>query len=331
MKIYLDEVFRLHDTGDHPECARRLEVTRKHLAASSLSTLFHTSAPPGLASDEDLLLVHDQQHIDRVVEACRQGGGQLDPDTLVCPHSDHVARRAAGALVSLVSEAAQGGSDCCQSLLLCRPPGHHATAGRVMGFCLYNSVAVAARHLTVRQGLERVAILDFDAHHGNGTQDIFYTDPDVLYLSTHRAAPFYPGTGRADETGEGPGRGMTINLPVMGPPFTGVTETFLEETRRALTRFAPDMILVSAGFDGYTHDPVAGMGMEPEDFERIGAELRELAESLCQGRLVSVLEGGYSMEGLPRCIESYARGVTGASTPVSTTGGKATERSQHGR
>lgn len=309
MKIHTDPEFLEHDTGDHPERPERITSILRHLAEGPFASQLETSDSDRRATDGELGLVHEATHISRVRAVCESGGGALDPDTRACPQSDQVARKAIGTLLRAAESVVSGESR--RDLVLSRPPGHHATSRQPMGFCLFNGVAVAARYSQRELGMGRVAVLDFDAHHGNGTQEIFYRDSTVLYLSIHRAPPFYPGTGAAHEVGEGEGRGTTVNLPISGPPFsTRASELFLEGSRKALSEFGPDLLLVSAGFDGYIRDPLAGLDMEAEEFTTLGAGLVDLAETHCRGRLLSVLEGGYCLTGLPLCVDAYLRGLS---------------------
>jgi len=297
-----DPVFLGHDTGPHPENRLRLERTVRYLHGRPLwSVLEHL--PPRDATDEDLLRVHTRRHVDAVRALADAGGGAVDADTVVSAGSFAAALRAAGALLSAADAVMAG--DVENAFAAVRPPGHHACPERAMGFCLFNNVAVAARYLRRVHGLARVAVVDFDVHHGNGTQMVFDEGPDVFYFSIHRA-PFYPGTGAAWEDGRGAGKGATLNVPV---PFGTRRAKFLALFRDALAGpvadFGPDFLLVSAGFDGYADDPIAGLGLESEDYAEITRAIRRLARGACDGRLVSTLEGGYHLGALPRLVGAH--------------------------
>jgi len=283
--------FARHNTPDHPENAGRLALFS--VAENVLSSTRRA------AFDEELLAVHSAEHLQRLRATCAAGGGRLDPDTYCGPQSEEVARAAAGGLIDLcgaVLDRTHG-----NGLALIRPPGHHATAARAMGFCLYNHVAVAAKAL-VGQGVARVAIVDFDVHHGNGTQDIFYADPSVLYLSSHQF-PHYPGTGAASEKGHGPGVGYTVNHPLAAG--TG-DEEFLAAYRDhlipALVDFRPGFVLVSAGYDAHVADPLADLRVTTAGFAELVRMLVQAAGELCGGRIVFSLEGGYNPEALAACL-----------------------------
>jgi acetoin utilization deacetylase AcuC-like enzyme len=250
--------------------------------------------------------VHDPEYVAAVEALAKKGGGGLDPDTWVSAQSFEVALSATGTVVAAAEAALKEGAP--PAFVIARPPGHHARPAKGMGFCLFNNVAVAAAQLRAVHGLERVAILDFDVHHGNGTQEIFWQDPSVYFVSLHRDR-FYPGTGDAGETGEGKGKGANLNLP-LGASTQPVA--YLDAFRAALdgvASFKPEFLLVSAGFDAYVHDPIGGLNLELEHFQTIGAELRGLADDLCGGRLVSTLEGGYAIDALGDLAAAYSSGL----------------------
>lgn len=241
--------------------------------------------------------MHTGEHVERVRDMAASGGRWADPDTWVGPRSYDAAVRAVGGVLAAVDAVVDG--DARSAFCALRPPGHHATPNRAMGFCLFNQVAVAAEHLVVRRGFERVAILDFDVHHGNGTQDAFYRRADVLYVSTHQY-PFYPGTGHYRETGEGPGAGATVNLPLPRGARDGDIRRVVEEVAvPVVRRFRPQFVLVSAGYDAHYADPLAGLELSVDGYGWLMATAKALADELCDGRLVCVLEGGYHLTALP--------------------------------
>jgi acetoin utilization deacetylase AcuC-like enzyme len=260
------------------------------------------------ATPDELALVHPPPYVEAIADAARRGGGWADPDTLITPRSYDVAVRVVGATLTAVDAVIS--RDAANAFCLVRPPGHHASPAQAMGFCLFNHVAVATRHAQTAHGLERVAIVDYDVHHGNGTQEAFYADSSVLYISTHEY-PFYPGTGAAHETGEGPGRGHTINIPM--PHYSGDAEhraAFEQVVIPALHRFRPQMILVSAGYDAHFADPLAHQQISVDGYGTLVVMLLDAARDLCDGRIVFALEGGYDLVALPwsvrRTMERFA-------------------------
>jgi acetoin utilization deacetylase AcuC-like enzyme len=296
-----DASFLEHDTGPgHPESPDRLRAVLARLEAEP-RPLERPRVPA--ASRADVAAVHDPRYLDALERACAAGGGHVDPDTPFSERSFEAALRAAGAAV-LGAERALGGAG--PSFALVRPPGHHAGPPRGSGFCLLNNVAIAARAAVRRLGARRVAIVDVDVHHGNGTQDVFVEDPSVLYVSTH-AWPAYPGTGAVDETGEGAGRGTTANVPL--PAGYGDAALLLAIDRVVaplVRRYAPDLLLVSAGYDAHwTSGPfLAGIrsSVTVRGYAEAVARLRDLAGEACGGRLALALEGGYEPEALGGCV-----------------------------
>lgn len=297
-----------HDTGAHPECADRVSHVYATLEKQGL-----VAATAGLPAEpiepHELMGVHRPQVVDRVRRAADMGGSWLDGDTYVSPQSYNVALLAAGAAAQAERAALAGTVD--NAMVVVRPPGHHATPMQSMGFCLFNSVAVAAWDAVERQGLDRVAIVDFDVHHGNGTQDIFYEDPRVLYVSTHQY-PYYPGTGHYRERGDGRGLGTTLNVPL--PANCGDAEyliVFEEIIRPALERFAPQLVLVSAGYDAHKADPLAQMAVTTAGYAALVARLKAWAAATANRRLVMVLEGGYDLEALSDSVAATVRVLLG--------------------
>lgn len=289
-----------HDTGQHPEHAGRLTAVVEHFDQHGLWRADRVAdwQPSPI---ELVAAVHDAAYLSQVEQMALGGGGRPDPDTVVSPASYDAALKAAGAAVDAVAQVVRR-EDSRQALCLIRPPGHHAVRERAMGFCLVNNVAVAARAAIDRHGLDRVMVVDWDVHHGNGTQDLFYDDPRVAFFSAHRW-PFYPGTGAADETGTGDGLGATRNLPMqMGVSRDRYLVEFTRELEDFADRHRPQLVLVSAGFDAHRLDPVGSLGLESEDFESLTAAVANVAATHAEGRLVSVLEGGYNPAKLAECV-----------------------------
>ncbi len=283
---------------------------------------------PRAATEDELAAVHDRTYIQYVAAAAQkvaeeqlQGGRPtryFAPDTYISARSYEAAIKAAGAPLTAIDAIMKGEVD--NAYCLVRPPGHHALPDDTMGFCLFNNVAVAARYAIDHYGLERVMIIDYDVHHGNGTQDIFYTDPRVLYFSTHQA-PFYPGTGLSEERGEGAGLGTTINVPL--PATTGY-ETYEPVFRQVMApaadRFNPQLILVSAGFDAHWADPLGGMNLSTAGFAQLTGIIIELAQFLCDGCLVMVQEGGYNLDAMAACVSTCVNWLLGDDAAVDSLG-----------
>jgi acetoin utilization deacetylase AcuC-like enzyme len=294
MAVLEDPRFREHmGPAGHPERPERLAAVASAIAARS-ETLARVAPRP--ADDAELLRIHAREHLERLRAAAARAPLHLDPDTYLGPRSVEVAELAAGGLIDLCRAVAR--RDVETGLAAVRPPGHHAEAGRAMGFCLYNNVAIAARALQAEECVERVLILDWDVHHGNGTQHSFEDDASVLYFSTHQF-PYYPGTGDFGETGTGRGAGTTLNVPL--PAGCGDAE-YVGALQRlfvpAAHWFRPDVLLVSCGFDAHREDPLAAMEVSAEGFFAMASIVRQVAEELCGGRLVFALEGGYAASGL---------------------------------
>lgn len=300
--LYHDDRFLLHDTGLHPECASRLQHVDARLRSSGLLERV-TRIPVVAAADADLLRVHTAEHLQTIREFAEQGGGQIEVDTRLSRDSAMVAALGAGAAVDAVERVVRG--EDTTALCLVRPPGHHALHDAPMGFCLLNNIAVAARTATQRLGLSRILIVDWDVHHGNGTQDSFYEDGQVWFFSVHRF-PFYPGTGRRSETGRGPGLGTIYNLPL---EFGITRREYCSAVEQMLTKAAdacrPELVLISAGFDAHAQDPVGSLGLETEDFSWLTSLVRQIAATHAGGRIVSLLEGGYHPQRLAECVETH--------------------------
>lgn len=298
--LVLDPLFEAHETGaGHPEHPGRLKAIRERLISDGLVERT-VSIEPIAAVDSEIELAHDRDYIERVERACSSGALQIDSmDTAISGRSAEIARLATGALNALCDAVME--RRCSSGFAALRPPGHHAERSIAMGFCLFNHVAIAARRLQQKHGLERVLIVDWDVHHGNGTQHILESDPSILYASCHQW-PLYPGTGAADERGIGAGIGTTLNCPL--PPGSG-DDAFIEAIEGqivpAARDFNPDFVLVSAGFDAHRADPLAGLNVETESYRRATELLLDVADECCDGRFVSLLEGGYDLRALADC------------------------------
>jgi acetoin utilization deacetylase AcuC-like enzyme len=300
--VFYDPVFLRHFTGCHPESPDRLVAISAELESGRLNKLVHVRACE-LAPETRVSAVHDSGYVQTVREICSAGGGWLDSDTRLSPASYEAALRACGGACQAVDEVLSGRSP----VVFCavRPPGHHAESEQGMGFCLFNSIAVAAQYAVESKGLNRILVVDWDVHHGNGTQQIFYSRSDVAFLSIHRF-PFYPGTGTLGETGTGEGLGYTVNLPT---EFGTTPDVFIEKFRRALEQLAgrvkPELILVSAGFDAYWNDPIGSLGLQPEHFRELTQIVVEVSRAFAGPKIVSVLEGGYDLRGLAECTAEH--------------------------
>ena len=296
-----------HQHPDHIERPARVDAILQHLDHTGLRRRL---APIALreATDEELLAVHEQQLIDRVHDRADAGGGWIDLDTYVQPKTPRIARRAAGAAVVAVEAVLAREID--RVFVATRPPGHHATRGASMGFCLYNNVAVAAA-AALRSSIDRVAIVDWDVHHGNGTQDIFDRDPRVLYASTH-AAPFYPGTGDYTERGRDAASGTKVNVPLPhGTGDSGFIRAFEEIIVPALERFAPELMLISCGWDSHQRDPLGTLAVTTEGYHRAAYLVREAAARYARNRMIVVLEGGYDTHALAWCASGLVQLLLG--------------------
>ena len=289
-----------HDMGEgHPERPERMRAVEQALATEAFGTLVREIAPR--AAIEALMRVHPSDYI-AALEQARPSEGviQLDADTAMSPGTWEAALRAAGGAVFAVDEVL--GARVDNAFVVTRPPGHHAEAATPMGFCIFNNAAIAARHAQIVHGLERIAIVDFDVHHGNGTQDIFWSDRNVMYASTHQM-PLYPGTGARGEAGE---YDQIVNAPLRaGDGGEEFREAFSAAILPRLEAFAPDLVIVSAGFDAHFRDPLGNLNLREADFAWVTQRLVALAQKRCGGRLVSLLEGGYDLEGLARSAAAH--------------------------
>lgn len=311
--LYFDPLFEEHKTGyGHPERPERLPVAMNELEESGLLDTVDVVSPRD-ATVQEIELVHSLRYIEQVMELSRAGGGHLDMDTAVSTETYPAALKAAGALLDSVDWCLDG--DSRRTFCMVRPPGHHALPGRGMGFCIFNNVAVGARYAQKRKGLKRVMIVDWDAHHGNGTQDTFYDDPTILYISLHQY-PHYPGTGWVDETGKGKGEGYTLNFPF--PAGTG-EEFYMQAFERVVLpagrRFEPDLVMVSAGYDSHAGDLLCSMRLGDSSFRKMAGSLAGFSEDCCSGRLIVTLEGGYNLNAEARAIVQTVAGLAGVDIP----------------
>jgi acetoin utilization deacetylase AcuC-like enzyme len=301
----------LHDTGEHPERAARIEAIEAELASRDWLGMERVEAPR--VREETLAAVHPVRYIRAIDELCAAGGGAIDADTLVVEASYEAALRAAGGAVHLVDLLMGGGARTGFSAL--RPPGHHAEAARAMGFCLFDNVAVAARHALDAHGVGRVLVLDWDVHHGNGTNDIFHATDEVLFVSIHQR-PLYPGTGPASDVGSGRGTGYTVNLPVAGGTGDADYASLVEHVVAPLARaYEPGLVLVSAGFDAHRDDPLANIELSEAGFAAMAGTMRRVAAEL-EAPLGAVLEGGYALGALARSTAATLEVMTAAEPPA---------------
>ncbi len=294
-----DPIYLEHDLPGHPENQRRLKTTLRVLQDHGMLARL-TDIPAVPITAERLDRVHESRYVEQVRQLAQRGGGHLDMDTYVRPASYEAALMAAGGLVEATGAVLDGTVD--NAFALVRPPGHHALRSRGMGFCLFNNVALAARYALAERNLERVLIIDFDVHHGNGTQDEFEDDPAVMYISTHQY-PYYPGTGHWSEVGHGQGVGSLVNVPLHGGVGDrGFARIFQEIVEPVTWRFQPQLILVSAGYDAHWDDPLAYMQLSIGGYADMARSFKDLAGQLCEGRIVFTLEGGYHLEALAYSI-----------------------------
>ncbi len=298
--LYYDPLFLEHHTGHHhPECPERLMHVMRHLERTGLDRRCQRPSWHSV-SNAELTAVHDAAYVSQVEAFARRGGGSLEEDTVCSEKSYDVARSAAGAVCDAVQRVVRG--EDTNALCLVRPPGHHALANAAMGFCLFSNVALGARSALDSLDLNRVLVVDWDVHHGNGTQAIFWEEPRVGFLSIHRW-PFYPGTGRAEETGTGQALGTKLNMPVeYGTPPAVFRARFRLGLEQLAARIKPELILISAGFDAHRDDPIGSLDLETEDFGLLTTDVLEVAATYAAGKVVSVLEGGYNAPILAGCV-----------------------------
>ncbi len=297
-----------HDTGGHPERVARMHAIQRVLAEDELIAR-HPLRTPTLATREEIVRVHEAEYVNRVARMAAQGGGQFDVDTVLSEGSFDAAAAAAGGAIAAVEAVLAG--DAARAFALGRPPGHHARPATAMGFCLFNNVAIAAQAARDRYGLRRIAIVDIDVHHGNGTEESFWDDAGVLFCSLHQY-PFYPGSGALNDIGTGAGRGSTLNVPLPSGCDDAIYTAALEQVViPALSRFDPELLLLSIGFDAHWADPLASMHLSIGGYVGLVDRLAAFADRACAGRLVLVLEGGYNLEALAYGTLAVARSLAG--------------------
>lgn len=302
MLLLTDDRFEEHETGQHPEHAGRLRAIRAELSESGVLSRCQMGTPRS-ATNAELERIHPANHIRHVEHIASSGGGRLDADTVCSPRSADIARLAAGTACAAVDAVLANKTRHAMALL--RPPGHHALADQAMGFCLYNNIAIAAQHARFQHGLDRILIIDWDVHHGNGTEAIFYDKENVTFFSIHRY-PFYPGTGAAADTGTGAGLGHNFNVPVKyGTSRQDYFARFNAALEAAADLARPQLILLSAGFDAHRLDPIGSLDLESEDYIQLTRSLIDAANTHCQGRIVSLLEGGYNVDALAESVRLH--------------------------
>jgi acetoin utilization deacetylase AcuC-like enzyme len=310
LTVFTSDRFADHvNPPGHPERVERAAVMQ--VVASEIRQQGGRVVEPRPATHDELARVHDREYLTLVRETAGRATA-LDPDTYTSPDTYEVACLAAGAGIAAVDHVLDGPAGT-RALAMVRPPGHHAERNRAMGFCLFNNIAVAAAHARAR-GIARVAIVDYDVHHGNGTQWSFYDDPSVLFVSSHQF-PFYPGTGEASAIGAGKGQGFTVNLPVeAGGTDTDFEVLYTKIAAPVLRQFRPGLILLSAGFDAHADDPLGGMRVSTDQLGRLTALIASLADECCDGRVVALTEGGYDLKALAGCLRAAARALSGEAT-----------------
>ena len=303
--FFSHQIFEAHDTGPgHPERSERLRAIKKVISSSSYDNLVRREAPKSTL--QQIAMVHDLNYVEKLMDLVpERGWSQIDPDTVMCPETGEATLRAVGAVIEAVDGVISGKFD--NAFCAVRPPGHHAEPNHGMGFCFFNNVAIAARHAQQAHGLERVAIVDFDVHHGNGTQAAFRGDKNVFFASSHQY-PFYPGTGAIDEVGVG----NIVNVPLeSGSGSKDFRNGWSTKILPALEAFQPEFLVISAGFDAHARDPLASINLEADDFAWITRKLLEISANKLNGRIISCLEGGYDLVGLGESVDAHVSELLG--------------------
>ncbi|MBN2091509.1 histone deacetylase [candidate division KSB1 bacterium] len=304
-----DPIFQHHNLANHPENASRLESILKYLEMTKILAELHPITSR-MATREELLLVHSADYLSEVEEKSRQSE-YLDPDTYTTPDSYLAAATAAGSLIALANAVLSG--EVKNGFALLRPPGHHALPNQGMGFCIFNNEAIAAKVALQWPGVKRIAIIDFDVHHGNGTQAIFETDPNVLYISSH-SFPFYPGTGNMNEIGSGDGKGTTVNLPLSERSGDSIfKKVYSEIVIPVIKRFKPDFIFINAGYDAHFKDPLGNLGLSLSGYSWLSQLLVDLASEVCQGKIIFSLNGGYNLDVIKIAVANTIKILLGRS------------------
>jgi acetoin utilization deacetylase AcuC-like enzyme len=310
--VFLHPIFGKHDTGPgHPESLQRYNLISAELEESDFFNRGVIKLEPEKASKGIVLSTHSKELFRKIETAVRNGFGFLDSDTVVSMHSLDAALYAAGAAINAVDAVITGEID--RAFVAARPPGHHATRERSMGFCLFNNAAIAANYARQKyKEIERIAIIDWDVHHGNGTQGIFYEERDVFFFSVHQY-PWYPGTGARGETGSGKGLGTTLNVPLKAFTPAAIHRSAFEAAISEIAgKIKPDLIIISAGFDAHISDPLGQLQLEDLDFQMFTKVVLQWAEEVCIGRVISFLEGGYNLETLPKTVKSHIKALAGS-------------------
>ncbi len=303
--VYHDDYLKHTMPLWHPEQPERLTAIVAHLKETKLYDRL-THIVPVAADVERIAEIHSREYIRHAQETSARGGLLDAGDTPVCPDSYDAARLAVGGALAACDTVVRG--DVRNAFCLVRPPGHHARPAQGMGFCVFNNVAIAARYLQKQHSLERILIVDWDVHHGNGTEEVFYDDATVLYFSVHRYGLFFPGSGRAEERGAGAGEGFNINVPLAaGAGATEFLTAFREQLVPAAERFRPDFVLISAGYDAHRDDSLAGMALMTEDYGALARVAKDIAALHSEGRMVAVLEGGYDLQALAASVAETLR------------------------
>lgn len=310
MLLYSSDLFEKHETGTHPECVARIQNVNAMLKEKGWDD--RCVRPSWMAASlEQCRRNHDREYLEQLHQWSRENAGRVESDTIVSTGSWDAAMVGAGAVCDAVERL--WSKHDRTAFCAIRPPGHHALKNAPMGFCVLNNVSIGAMHAR-SLGFERVLIVDWDVHHGNGTQNSFWTDPNVGFVSIHRF-PFYPGTGTRDERGAGDGLGTTVNIPVPAEtPAKDFLAMLADETERLAKTLKPDIVFLSAGFDAHRADPVGGLTLESEHYEEAGKWIARLANDYCGGRLVSLLEGGYHLQKMPECVDAHLVGITTAAS-----------------